>query len=110
MGTDHHKQDRCGMMQLATHVIHTCLLLCLVGLMMIGGAGNGEHDIVVLREVCDRPVCVVLADGAWGEDAAVRNGADGGVGVEGAAELILDAVFASLTQGSRSAEAKYECH
>jgi hypothetical protein len=110
MGTDHHKQDGCGMMQLVTHVIYVCLHLHLVGLMMIGRAGNGKHNIVVLREACDRSVRVVLADGAWGEDAAVRNGVDGGVGVEGAAELILDAVFASLTQGSRLAKAKYECH
>jgi hypothetical protein len=98
------------MMQLVTHVVYACLHLRLVGLMTIGGASNGEHNTVVLREACDRSVRVVLADGAWGEDAAVRNGADGGVGVEGVAELILDAVFASLTQGSRSAEAKYECH
>jgi hypothetical protein len=55
----------------------------------IGGAGGGEHDIVVLREARDRPARVFLADGAWGEDAAVGDGADGGAG-EARRRLLLN--------------------
>jgi uncharacterized pyridoxal phosphate-containing UPF0001 family protein len=79
-------EDEGDMVQLATHVVRACPRLRLVGLMTIGAAGGGERDFEVLREARDRLVRALPADGAWGEDAAVGDGADGGAGgVEGAA-------------------------
>ena len=37
--------------------------------MIIGAVGAGERDFAVLREACDQLVRVLLANGAWGEDA-----------------------------------------
>lgn len=74
-----------GMVQLATHVVRACPRLRLVGLMTIGATGAGERDFAVLREARDRLVRALPADGAWGEDAEVGDGAEGSGGVEGVA-------------------------
>ncbi|KAI9463189.1 hypothetical protein BJY52DRAFT_1184740 [Lactarius psammicola] len=68
---------------LATHVVRACPRLRLVGLMTIGATGAGERDFAVLREARDRLVRALPADGAWGEEVGVGDGAGDAQGAAG---------------------------